>query len=258
MKLKKSEDGQPVFDDDKPVYILDDGRDRPIDVPRLYEDVKRMSEDRDKAMNDHKAIQRQMDAYKGIDPKDAREAIAFRSVIGEDADASKIQHTVASLTAENEGLKSQLDTVTGELGETRDEIESLTVGQAFRTSKWIREKMARSYREHPEHAQKIYGHHFKPENGGVVGYVGEQPIYSRKDPSKVADFDEAMSILVGDDKSLLASTKARGVNDGPGPKLPAVPKDKPWKEMKRGEKLAYEAEHGHEATRAKIKQEIGA
>jgi hypothetical protein len=107
-------------------------------------------------------------------------------------DDETIKATIANAV---KPLQDQLAEATKTIEGKDSHIYRLEVGNRFATSGYLKEKTILG--ETPDLAEARFGKNFKIENGKVVPYGADgNQIYSRTKPGEIADFDEALAILV--------------------------------------------------------------
>lgn len=194
MKLKLDANGNVVLQDGKPVYVKDDGTEIQFDAAQAFGKINQLTGEAKSNRERAEAAEGKIAAFKDItDPAAALAAMKTVANLKDKqlVDAGEVDKVKAEAIAaveakykpivdENSTLKSQLD---GEL-----------IGGSFARSKLIAEKFAIP----ADLVQARFGGNFKRVDGKVVAYdpAGNQ-IYSQKKPGDLADFDEALEILVG-------------------------------------------------------------
>jgi hypothetical protein len=216
MKLKLDDAGHVVVQDGKPVYTHDDGKDVPFDAPGTVATISRLNGEAKSHREGKEAAEKLLKGFEGIsDPAAAIEAL--KTVANLDGkrlvDAGEVQkvkdEAIKAVRAEYEPIVAERDKLKGDLyGEK--------IGGAFARSKFAEDKVAV-----PRHMlQKTYGDAFKIEDGKVVAYdANGAKIYSRAKPGELADFDEALELLVSADPykdHILKGTGAQGGGAGQG------------------------------------------
>jgi len=113
------------------------------------------------------------------------------------------------------GFTTQIETLKAELMSKTSEINKLTVGSKFDTSKYIDEELVLT----PSKAQTIFGNHFDYEDGKLVGYDKPKGSAERTmlidEQGNSLSFDSAMQAIVGadvDKESLIRSKLKPGAN----------------------------------------------
>lgn len=102
---------------------------------------------------------------------------------------------VVALTAGDiEATRAEAATAKAERDKLASDLRGATIFSAFAGSRYRHERMVAAF--DPETAMAAFGHHFKVEDGRIVGYdrTGER-IFSRSRPGELADFDESLELL---------------------------------------------------------------
>jgi hypothetical protein len=193
MKLKLDANGNVVLQDGKPVYVHDDGKEVAFDAPATVQTISRLNAEakthRERAegaegklklfegIEDPTAAKRALDTIKNLDQKKLVDAGEVEKVKAEAIKALQDQH--APVLAERDRLKADL--------------YAEKIGGSFSRSKTIAEKFAIP----ADLVQARFGQNFKIEEGKAVAYdQSGNKIYSRARPGEVADFEEALEVLV--------------------------------------------------------------
>ena len=221
MKLKLNEQGQVVVQDDKPVYVDDGGRDVVFDYPATLATISRLNSEAKGHREEKEAAHALLKSFEGIeDPAKAVKALEIVKNLDdkkliEAGEVDKVR--LEAKAAYDEQLKSvekKYAPVIKERDEYKDSLFKEIVGGAFGRSKFIGEKLAIP----ADLAQAKFGTSFIIEDGKVVGKnaAGER-IFSRSRPGEVANFDEALEMLVDDypyRDSILKGSGASGSGAG--------------------------------------------
>jgi hypothetical protein len=202
MKLKLNEQGQVVVQDDKPVYVADDGKDVVFDYPATLQTIARLNSEAKGHREEKEAAHALLKSFEGIeDPAKAIKALEIVKNLDdkkliEAGEVDKVRQEAAA--AYEEKLKSgekKYAPVIKERDEYKDSLFKEIVGGAFGRSKFIGEKLAIP----ADLAQAKFGNSFIIEDGKVVGKnASGERIFSRSRPGEVANFDEALEALVDD------------------------------------------------------------
>lgn len=206
MKLKTIDvNGQTyaVVQDGKPVYEQD-GKDVPFDAVHTVGTITRLNGEAKGHREAREAAEGRLKAFEGIqDPAKAIEAI--QTVSNLNAGQLKTAEQVDEIRREaKRAAEQQVADAARASGEKiqhlTKELDGLTqtyhgekIGGAFGRSKFVQEKVAAPMDLLMSH----FGRHFKVEDGKVIGVnAAGGTIHSVARPGEVADFDEALSILV--------------------------------------------------------------
>lgn len=205
MKLKLDENGNVVVQDGKPVYVHDDGKEVAFDAPGTVQTISRLNAEAKSHREAKETAEAKAKAFEGIDDADAARQ-ALETIANIDAkkliDAGKVEEIKSEavkaykdqLTAAQKAHAEEVQKLAKERDGIRDQYHSETIGTRFASSKFISDKAVI-----PGPAmQKIFGEHFKVEDGKTVAYdAAGNKLYSRAKPGELADFDEAIETLVG-------------------------------------------------------------
>jgi hypothetical protein len=221
MKLKLNADGSAVVVDEKPVFVDDSGRDVVFDYPATLQTIARLNSEAKGHREEKEAAQALLKNFEGIeDPEKALKALQIVKNLDDKTliDAGEVdkvrQEAAAAYEEKLKSVEKKYAPVIKERDEYKTSLFNEIVGGAFSRSKFIGEKMAIP----ADLAQAKFGNSFIIEDGKVVGKnaAGER-IFSRARPGEVANFDEALEVLVDDypyRDSILKGTGASGSGAG--------------------------------------------
>lgn len=193
MKLKLNTDGNVVLLDGKPVYVHDDGKEVAFDAPATVQTITRLNAESKAHRERAEAAESKLKPFEGIeDPVAAKKALeTVANLDGKKlVDAGDVQkvkdEAIKAVRAEFDPIVKQRDTLLSELYGER-------IGGSFARSKVIAEKFAIP----ADMVQARFGQNFKMEDGKTVAYdTAGNKIFSRSRPGELADFDEAIEVLV--------------------------------------------------------------
>jgi len=189
-------DGQPVYDND--------GTDATFDAPTLHHQIRTLNAEAKSHRETKQELEQKLKAFEGIDdPKAAKKALETVSNLDSKdlIEAGKADEVkAAAVAAVEEKYQNAIKAKDEELANYQKEIDGLSgtlnkelIGGSFSRSKFISEKVAIP----PDLVQARFGQNFKIEEGKVIAYDSSgNKIYSKSKPGEVADFDEALGILV--------------------------------------------------------------
>lgn len=195
-----------VTKDGFPVYEVD-GKEVPFDAARATEKIATLNgeamghrtakETAEAALKKFEAITDPAAALKALETVaniDAGQLVAAGKV--EEIKAAAIKAAEEQVRAAQEAAGKQIEDVTKENGTLRGELDSLSKGYAFTSSKFVTERVAVP----PGMLQATYGDRFKREDGKLVAYNPDgTKVYSVARPGELADFDEAIEHFVSKD-----------------------------------------------------------
>jgi len=193
MKLKLDADGHAVLQDGKPVYIAEDGRETAIDVAGTVATITRLNGEAKANRERFEAAEKAVKAFDGItDPASAIKALATM----QNLDAKKLidsGEVDKANAARDKGWQDKVTAAETRASANEAALYSERIGGAFARSKFIADKAAIP----ADFLQSRFGQHFKVEDGKTAAYdhAGNR-IYSRTKPGEVAEFEEAIEMLV--------------------------------------------------------------
>ncbi|MDA8115001.1 MAG: hypothetical protein M0Z43_09795 [Acidithiobacillus sp.] len=212
MAWKVTEEGHIAVQDGNPVWIGDDGTESAFDAKANIIAAATAKREAAESRKGLKEAQDKLAAFAGIeDPAAAIKALQFagsmegKKVMDDEAIKKLIESAVKPVQEENVALKTAV-------GERDSTIYKMKVSDKFNTSPFIKDKTI--FAETPDVAEAYFARHFRVEEGKTIAYDGTgNPIYSSIKAGELADFDEAMSILVNSHprkEHMLKSTAASG------------------------------------------------
>lgn len=193
MKLKIDEAGHVVVQDGKPVYVHDDGKEVPFDAPATVQTISRLNSEAKGHREAKEAAETKLRAFEGIeDPKAAKDALAkIANFKDKDLiDAGKVEEIKAAAI---KAVEEKYAPIVQERDDLKSELYNEKIGGSFARSKFITDKIAIP----SDMVQARFGQNFEVKDGKIAAkdHAGN-PIYSRAKPGEVADFEEALEILV--------------------------------------------------------------
>lgn len=243
MKLKFDEDGNPVIIEKEglhyPVYVDDDGKEIEADVPQMYAKIVELGGEAKQRREKFKELEGKFKIFSEIENLEewkTEAEKAMETVKNFDdkklMDAGKVDEIKKQMKevhkeeidAINNSHKSRYAEYDEKLKDKEDKIYHLMVSSKFAQSPLFSGKDPVSTLP-PEIAETYFGKNFKVEEGNngdlrVTGYISGNPIYSRKNPGELADFDEALEAVVDayplKDRILRSSGGGSGAGGGSG------------------------------------------
>lgn len=219
MKLKLDAEGHVVVTDGKPVYVHDDGKEVAFDAASTVATISRLNGEAKSHRERAEAAEAKLRPFAdaGIeDPSAARKALD--TVANLDAkklvDAGEIETVKAEIV---KGFQAQLDEANGRSKTLEQHLYAEKIGGSFSRSKFIAEKFAIP----ADLVQARFGGAFGVEDGKIVAkdQTGNK-LFSRARPGELADFDEALELLVDQypykDQILKSSGASGGGANGSG------------------------------------------
>lgn len=193
MKLKLDDKGQVVVQDGKPVYIHDDGKEVAFDAPGTVATITRLNGEAKSHRERAEAAETKLKGFDGIaDPSAAIKAL--ETVANLDAkklvDAGEVEKVRAEI---NKGWEAKLTEATTKSRKLEEQLRGEKIGGAFARSKVIADKLAIP----ADMVEARFGQNFRMEDGRVVAYdTTGNKLFSRARPGELADFDEALDMLI--------------------------------------------------------------
>ncbi|OZB29780.1 MAG: hypothetical protein B7X51_11170 [Pseudomonas sp. 34-62-33] len=218
MKLKTIEvDGNTyaVLQDQKPVYVHDDGKEVAFDAAATVQTIARLNGEAKSHRERAEAAEKTLKAFEGIeDPAAAKKALDVVANLDSKKliDAGEVEKIRGEIS---KAFQAQLDEANGKLTQYEQQLYAEKIGGAFSRSKLIADKFAIP----ADLVQARFGSAFKVEDGKTVAYdAAGNKIFSRARPGELADFDEALETLVDQypyKEQILKSSGANGGGAGP-------------------------------------------
>lgn len=243
-KIKKTEEGAPVVDGTKVVFIDPEGKEVPLDPPSMYGKIISLNKESKKNRDAAEALKGTVALFKDIEDipawkKEAEEAITTVKNFN-DKDwmkADKVEKLKSEMTdSYNQKLDAQKTSFQGALTEkdqviaSKDsQIHKLLVTNNFAVHPLFGGPKPKS-KLSPDMAEAYFSKHFRVEvaDDGVELLLRayndpgkyDDPVYSRENPGEHATFAEAMNELwdkfPGKDALMAASASGSGGQGGAG------------------------------------------
>lgn len=205
-----------------PVFVHSDGREAAFDADSTVQTISRLNGEAKGHRERAESAEGKLKAFDGIeDAEAARKALELAKNIkeGDLITAGKVQEIKdaaarsarESVEAATRAAAEKEQALTAENGKLTDQLHSHIIGGAFAGSKFIAEKLAIP----ADIAQKVFGDRMKVENGKLVPMdANGNPIFSATRHGEVADFEEAIGVLVGQYPNKDMILKGSGANGG--------------------------------------------
>jgi hypothetical protein len=199
MKLKLDEAGHVVVQDGKPVYTDDSGKDIAVDYPYTISTISRLNAEAKGHREAKEAAEEKLKAFDGIDAPAAVKALEIVKNLDDKklVDAGEVQRIKdeanAAFNDQVKAIQKKYDPVVAERDKLRGDLDQERIGNTFGKSKFIAEKLAIPL----DLVQAQFGKNFFMKDGKVQakGYDGN-PLYSKAKPGEIAEFEEAIELLV--------------------------------------------------------------
>lgn len=214
--MKVMVDGQEmeliVMKDGKPVYVDDAGADIAVDVPHMFSKITALNKESKDFREAAEAAAQKLTAFGNLDPAAALKAVETVSNLDQkkliDAgEVEKVKQQVSSVYEEK--IKKLTDDNKASLAAKDAHIYKLEVSNKFASSPFINGDTAKIILP-PDVAEAMFGKNFRIEDGRMVAYIGEEKIYSKERAGELADFEEALPIIV--DRYPMKDRILKGVN----------------------------------------------
>lgn len=193
LKLKLDANNAAVLQDGKPVYIKDDGSEVAFDAEGTIGTITRLNAESKSHRERAESAEGKLKAFESIaDPSAAIKALE----IVKNLDDKKLVDAGQVETVRAQAVKAIEDKYAPVVKE-RDELKTMLNGErmsnTFAKSKYIAEKLAIP----ADIAMAKFGSQFSIDGAKIVAKdAAGNVIYSPSRPGEVADFDEAMQVLV--------------------------------------------------------------
>lgn len=222
MKLKLDATGNVVTQGDgdkkQPVYVHDDGKEVAFDAAATVATISRLNGEAKGHRERAEAAEAAFKPFKDAGITDAAAAAkALTTVANLDSkqliEAGKVEEiktaAIKAVEEQYKPYKERAESLEGQLYAEK-------IGGAFARSKFIADKVAVPV----DMVQATFGKAFKIEDGKVVAYDGNgNKVFSRARPGELADFDEALEVLVdgySHKASILKGSGSQGGGAGGG------------------------------------------
>lgn len=207
MKLKTVTIENKVYaevNEDKPVYIHDDGKEVAFDAPQTVANIASRAEQSNRVETENKQLKDQLKTFEGIDnPEAAKHALETMKNIDESKliaagkvdEIRKAARTAADeqVAAAQKKAAADLDLANKKAEQLQAQLYEEKIGGSFSRSKYIAERLTLP----ADIAKDSFGKNFKVEEGKIVSYGPDgNKLYSRAKPGELADFEESMELLV--------------------------------------------------------------
>lgn len=240
MKLKFDENGAVVTIEKDgvrfPVYVAEDNTEIEVDVPQLYNKITELNTEAKNYRKEKGALKEKYKIFEGIEDLEAWKSNAEKAIETvknfddkQLVDAGKVDEIKQQMKSVHQEEIGQIhESYKGKMVEYEDTIKNkdgmiynLMVSSKFAQSPWFSGTDPKSTLP-PEIAEKYFGKNYKVEDDGrgglrVTGYKGNgQPIYSRKNPGELAEFEEALDAIIDEYPLKNRIIRATGSGSGSG------------------------------------------
>lgn len=222
------------------LYVENDGKYR-LNVEggfKTHEEINGLTTALNKERDARSRLEKQLKKFDGIeDPSEALKAIETLKNLDQKKliDAGEVEKVKAEVT---KAMQSKIDELQNTLQQKDSILTKELIGGRFARSKFISEKMAIPH----DLVEARFGQNFKIEGGQVVAYDQHgNKVYSQDRPGELAEFDEALNILVSQypyKDAILKGSDASGSGANGG--VPRTPPTGP-KTIYAGDVKAFQA-----------------
>jgi hypothetical protein len=182
-----------IVSDGKPVYVDDSGQEQAYDGEELANRVTALNGEAMGFRKEKEKLAKQLEAYSGIeDPAAAAKALETLASLDQKklVDAGKVDEIKAAAIAATE---EKYAPIVSENDSLKKALTKEMIGGRFARSSFIQEKLVAPV----PMVEATFGPNFGIEDGKVVAkYPDGNPVFSKARPGELADFDEALSLLV--------------------------------------------------------------
>lgn len=196
MKLKLDANGQAVLKDGMPVYIHDDNSEHPFDAKATVAKISQLNGEAQGHRERAEAAEKKLLPYKDItDPVAAIKALETVKNLDDKklVDAGEVERVKAAV---KESVTKEFAPIAEERDKLRTELFNEKIGGSFLRSPLLNGPKSLLVCP-PDMAQAFFGKHFSIVDGKVIAKTADgKEIYSKKKHGELADFDEALEILV--------------------------------------------------------------
>jgi hypothetical protein len=232
MKLLTDANGVPVLKDGLPVYKYADGTEMPFDASATLEGLnKKIKAEEEKATRfytEREELKKAVEPWKGLKVDEVKKALetvknlSAQEILDQRGIEELKRQMRTGFDEEKSALAKSYEPKLNELQKTIAEREAiiydLAVTNKFATSEYFSGEKPKTVFA-PEHATRIYGNRFKVDINGhdykvIALDEGGKPLMSKKNHGELADFNEAVGILVEQDSKKNRILKG---TDGGGP-----------------------------------------
>lgn len=199
-KLKMDEAGHAVLEGGVPVYVMDDGKELAIDGPQVHATFGTIRKERDEAKSKVEQLEASLRRFGSGDEalEQAAKKLKLAANLDEKAivEAGKIDDVIANrLKTHTEASAAEKAALESKVGELSSKLRTVLI-----SSKFSKAQIAAGLYLTPDAIEAMFGPHFEVDGDSVVAFrdpgTKKDKIYSKKDPGKLADFDEALEVVV--------------------------------------------------------------
>lgn len=204
MELKLDDDGNAVLKDGKPVYV-DGGKEIAFDAQAARDKIKEQAEDLDSLEKstgaESKKLEKELKAYKRVgDLAEVKKAVqTVRGLEADDINAADLPGQLATITAERDALKEELDEKSDSLDGATKRLRTLTVGHAIASSAFSKDELIDGMT--PDYIEQLWGDRFGTDDSDHVIPYDEKGkpmivVDAKTQKPRAATMDEALAEIV--------------------------------------------------------------
>ena len=209
MKLKIDENGHAALENGMPVYVYEDGSEKPFDAKATVERITALGAEAKNHRLSKEEAHEKLKLFEGIDPAAARKALdtianldakklidageveTLKRQMGEIFDTEK-KELVNLHEAEKKTFNETVEKLTGTIRDT-------TIKTHFAQSPFFSGEAPKTILP-PDMAATYFGDRFRVEGEGpnvkLVGYLNGEKIPSKINYGQEAGFEEALSVII--------------------------------------------------------------
>lgn len=219
-KLKLDENGNAVLKDGEPVYIID-GAEVTFNAAAVHASLTTVRRERDEAKTENERLQASLKRFGSGEEQLEAAAKKLKLAVNLDektlAEAGKLDDVIANrLKTHTEASASEKAALESRVGELSGKLRTVLI-----SSKFGKTPLANGLYLTPDAIEAMFGPHFEVDGDDVVAYRDPQSkkdkIYSKKDPGRLADFDEALEVVVTSHPNYKKWKKPMNVSGGDAP-----------------------------------------
>lgn len=174
--------------DGNPLYVASDGTEMTIDLGT----IARLNNEAKTHRTEKETLASKFKPFEGMDAQQAKQAIELMSKVDQKKliDAGEVDKVRAEISQSFTAQMAEKDTAISTL---QGRVNNMVLDGAFNSSAFVRDNIAIP----PDVFRDSFGKFFKVENEKVVA-IGRDgnPLYSKTRAGELANFDEAVSLLV--------------------------------------------------------------
>lgn len=240
MPFKRDENGQLAVDDSgNPIRVDADGKEYPFGDDALDSTLQNLAKanseaaERKRKLREYESKLKPIEDIEDLEKWRAEADKALSTVKNLDdkklVDAGEVENLKKSIS---ESYEKKLAELTETIKAKDSELYQEKVSSRFAKSQAIEKTVLT-----PDIAEAYFSKNFKIEDGQVVGYMGDEKIYSKENPGQLADFDEALSTIIDKYPMKEKILKANPGGSGTPPNSGATNLQGDWRNLSPAERL---------------------